>query len=51
MNTAFSEVDTCYPSVESISKKHWHSHNEVWERLEKKFNDFYETDYKFDYQL
>ena len=51
MNTAFAEIDTCSPSVEKVSNKRWHSHNEVWQRLEKKFNDFYGTDYRLDYRL
>ena len=50
MNTLTAEIDvTCAPNDDLGVK--WHTHNEVWSRLEKKFNDFYGTDYKFNYQL
>ena len=50
MDTITAEIDT-YPLVEDFDNSRWHSHNKVWERLEKKFNHFYGTDYQFNYQL
>jgi hypothetical protein len=49
MNTAVIEMD--YPVVEVLDNSGWHSHNDVWERLENKFNAHYGTDCTFDYHL